>query len=259
MANGSYLLNTQAREALAALPRNAGPVEIEGFGQGPAAPMEEPLVYNLVDEKTDGNMSLPTDRDDNAGLAYLGGTEPLGPAFKPDYRYVLTRMAGISTDRRVLARHGTIALEERTEPLDVTINGGVSVAAAWEDPTGTAWFNPNRPLHFVILGFPGQPGLGLGSAEVHGPGQAGQASRRFGVQQPRNHANLRVGLRRATGPGDRIPGGVRAPARPAGEAPLLRPTTTAGGAPGEHERFVSSLLGRSLSAGRPGTRRPARR
>jgi len=156
LANGSYLLNTQARQALAALPRNAGPVEIEGFGQGPAAPMEEPLVYNLVDEKTDGNMSLPTDRDDNAGLAYLGGTEPLGPAFKPDYRYVLTRMAGISTDRRVLARHGTIALEERTQPLDVTINGGVSVAAAWEDPTGTAWLNPNRPLHFVISG--GSPG-----------------------------------------------------------------------------------------------------
>lgn len=156
LANGSYLLNTENREALGALPRNAGPVEIEGFGQGPAAPMAVPLVYNLVDEKTNGKMSLPTDRDDAAGLAYLGGTEPLGPSFKPDYRYVLTNLTGISTARRVLARHGQVALEERTQPLDVTINGGVSVAAVWEDPSGTAWLNPNRPLHFVVSG--GSPG-----------------------------------------------------------------------------------------------------
>lgn len=156
LANGSYLLNTQNRQALASLPRNSGPVEIEGYGQGPAPPMELPLVYNLVDERSDGNVSVPTDEDDNSGLAYLGGTEPIGPAFKADYRYVLTRLAGIATSRRVVARYGPIALEERTQPLDVTINGGVSVAAVWEDPTGTAWVNPNRPLHFVVAG--GTPG-----------------------------------------------------------------------------------------------------
>jgi hypothetical protein len=156
LANGSYLLNTENREALAALPRNSGQVEIEGFGQGPAAPMAVPLVYNLVDEKTGGKMSIPTDRDDAAGLAYLGGAEPNGPSFRPDYRYVLTNLAGISTARRIVVRYGQVALEQRTQPLDVTINGGVSVAAVWEDPTGTAWLNPNRPLHFVVSG--GSPG-----------------------------------------------------------------------------------------------------
>jgi hypothetical protein len=156
LANGSYLLNTQNRQALASLPHGAGPVDVEGFSQGPQPPMELPLVYNLVDEKTHGKLSLPTDRDDNSGLAYLGGTQPLGPAFRPNYTYVLTRMAGIATDRRIVARYGPIALEQRTQPLDVTINGGVSVAAVGEDSTGTAWLNPGRPLHFVVSG--GSPG-----------------------------------------------------------------------------------------------------
>jgi hypothetical protein len=152
LANGSYLLNTENRQALTVLPRNSGEVEIEGYGQGPAAPMAVPLVYNLVDEKTGGKMSIPTDRDDAAGLAYLGGAQPNGPSFRPNYRYVLTNLGGISTRRRVIARYGQISLEQRTQPLDVTINGGVSVAAVWEDHSGTAWLNPNRPLHFVVSG-----------------------------------------------------------------------------------------------------------
>lgn len=156
MVNGSGLMNTQTRQAIAALPRNSGPVEVEGFGQGDWAAAEEPLVYNLVDEKTNGNLSLPTDRDDTAGLAYLGGIQPLGPAFKPDYRYVLTRLAGISTNRRVVARYGAIALEKRTQPLDVTIDSGVLTPAAWQDPTGTAWLSPWFPMHFVVSG--GSPG-----------------------------------------------------------------------------------------------------
>jgi hypothetical protein len=152
VANGSYLLDDPDRQAIAALPRNPPPVELEGFGEGPAPPMELPLVYNLVDEKGYGNVSLPTDRDDNHGLAYLGGLEPLGPAFKPDYGYVLTRLGGIATDRRVLARYGPIALEQRTHDLDATITGGVSVATVRADPTGTAWVNPGRPLHFMVVG-----------------------------------------------------------------------------------------------------------
>lgn len=152
VANGSYLLDNQDRQAIAALPHDPAPVELEGFGEGPAPPMELPLVYNLVDEKGYGNVSLPTDRDDNHGLAYLGGLEPLGPAFKPDYGYVLTRLGSISTDRRVVARYGPIALEQRTHDLDVTITGGVSVATVRADPTGSAWVNPGRPLHFLVVG-----------------------------------------------------------------------------------------------------------
>jgi hypothetical protein len=152
LANGSYLLDNQDRVAMSALPPRSGPVELEGFGQGPSPPMEVPVVYNLVDERTDGQVSIATDRDDNRGLLYLGGTQPLGPSFHPNYRYVLTRLAGISTGRRVIARDGGIALEERTQPLDVTVTGGVLVAAARQDPSGTAWVTPALPLHFLVAG-----------------------------------------------------------------------------------------------------------
>ena len=149
-AQGSYMLEPQNRQALAALPPGAGPVELEGFGQGPAPPMELPLVYNLVDERTHGDVSQPTATDDGRGLFYLGGIQPLGPSFSPDYRYVLTRLAGIVTLRRVLARYGPIALEERVQNLDVTVTGGVAVAAARFDPSGTAWVS--NVLRFLVVG-----------------------------------------------------------------------------------------------------------
>ncbi len=110
------------------------------------------MVYNLVDERAHGRVSVPTDRDDNRGLLYLGGTQPLGPSFTPGYRYVLTRLAGVSTSRRVVARDGPIALEERSQNLDVTVTGGVLVPMARFDPSGTAWVTPDRPLHFLVAG-----------------------------------------------------------------------------------------------------------
>lgn len=152
LANGSYLLDQQNRQALSALPSHVGPVEIEGFGQGPLPPMELPMVYNLVDQKTRGDVSIPTLTDDGRGLLYLGGVQPLGPSFKPGYGYVLTRLGGVSTDRRVLARSGPIALEQRARNLDVTVVGGVSVATVRADPSGTAWVNPARRLQFLVVG-----------------------------------------------------------------------------------------------------------
>ena len=68
------------------------------------------MVYNVAEERAYGRVSVPTDRDDNRGLLYLGGTQPLGPSFNPDYRYVLTRLAGISTARHVVRRDSPIAL-----------------------------------------------------------------------------------------------------------------------------------------------------
>jgi hypothetical protein len=147
----SYLLDEQDRQALGALPTTSTPVEVEGFGQGPAPPMELPLAYDLVDEKT-GNASIETTVDDNLGLAYLGGTQPLGPSFKPYYAFVLTRLGSIRTQRRVLARYGPIALEQRTHDLDVTLAGGVSVDGVRQDATGVAWVNPLKPLQFIVVG-----------------------------------------------------------------------------------------------------------
>jgi hypothetical protein len=151
LANFSYLLDDQNRQVLSALPRRGGSVELEGFGQGALPPMELPLVYNLLDERTHGHLSLATLTDDGRGLLYLGGTQPLGKFFNPSYRYVLTRLAGIRTERRVIARAGPIALEQRVQDLDVTITGGVSVAAARQDPTGTAWIS-GKPLNFLVVG-----------------------------------------------------------------------------------------------------------
>lgn len=155
MVNGAYLLDPQDREAAARIPKQSGPVELEGFSEGARPPMELPLVYNLVEEQTGGNASLPTVADDGDSLIYLtGSTEPLGPSFRTNYQYVLTRLAGIATQRRTVARYGPIALERRTHALDVTIISGVGVAPAWEDPTGTAWVE--APLQFLVVG--GKPG-----------------------------------------------------------------------------------------------------
>lgn len=151
LEQGSYLLDAQDRQALSALPAGGGPVELEGFGQGPLPPMELPLVYNLVDERTDHNVSVETATDDGRGLLYLGGIQPLGPSFKPNYRYVLTRFAGIRTPRRVVARDGAVALEERTHNLDVTVTGGVIGPALRFNPSGTAWVYTN-PLRFLVVG-----------------------------------------------------------------------------------------------------------
>jgi hypothetical protein len=143
-------LDQQDRLALAALPTHAGPAELEGFGQGPKAPMELPLVYNLADEKTRGDVSIPTETDDFHGLFYLGGPQRLGPSFKPYYGSVLTRLAGIRTQRQIVARYGPVSLERRTRGLDVTITGGVSVAAARLDQSGRAWVT--GPLRFLVTG-----------------------------------------------------------------------------------------------------------
>jgi hypothetical protein len=152
LENGSYLLDPQVRQTVSDVPAHSGPVELEGFSQGALPPMEEPDVYDLLDEHTHENVSQPTLTDDGQGLFYLGGAQPLGPSFKPNYRYVLTRLGSIGTDRKVLARHGPIALEERVKPLDVTITGGVNVEPPWLDPHGTPWVN--GPLEFLVVGTP---------------------------------------------------------------------------------------------------------
>ena len=61
-----------------------------------------------------------------------------GKTFTPDYRWVLTRLAGIHTDRKVVARSGPFALERR-QPNDITVVGGVVADDARHDPTGKAW------------------------------------------------------------------------------------------------------------------------
>jgi hypothetical protein len=139
-ANAAYIFDRQTRQALAAIPSpGSARLQLEGFGQGPKAQMEDPLVYSAAYEALGHPPSIAGESDDNHGLQYLGGPRPEGVEFDPGYKYVLTRLAGIKTARRVIARYGPIALEERGQPLDALITSGVDVALARNEPRGFAW------------------------------------------------------------------------------------------------------------------------
>lgn len=179
LTHSDFMLGRGARKAVAALPSDPGQVELEGFSEGGQAPAELPLVYNLVNERAPGQVSLPTFVNDNSGLAYLlGGPVGLGPSFRADYQYVLTRLAGVRTRRRTVARFGSIALQRRIYDLDVTPISGLSVATPQLDPGGTAWVVGSVPLEFLVVGgSPGQPAwVSLGFRVTvpvtvpHGPG-----------------------------------------------------------------------------------------
>jgi hypothetical protein len=154
---GAYILDPGVEKVLNRLPHDGRPVEIEGFGLGALAPMEEPLAYNRADEVTSAPLSVAAETDPNRGLLYLGGPRPvgIGAEFQPAYRYVLSRVADVRTpNRRTLARSGPIALQERTGDLDVTLTAGAAVALGWQDPRGQAWVQPQAPLTLWVVGGP---------------------------------------------------------------------------------------------------------
>jgi hypothetical protein len=138
-AANSYFLGSDERGLASELPSRAGPVDLEGFGEnaeGEQAVAELPLVYSLVYERNRGEVSLPTEYFNYNGLAYLGGPNPRDPELDPNYRYVLTRLGGLQTGRRVIARAGPLALEERAGPLDATITSGIAVPMVRQDLRG---------------------------------------------------------------------------------------------------------------------------
>jgi hypothetical protein len=150
-ADGGYFLEAANGALLTHLPPNKGSLLIEGYGQQPGrAPGELPLAYLLGFERNHGKVSVASEFTDYAGLAYLLNANPLNPQFDPDYRYVLTRLGGVQTGRRVLARTGSIALEERSGPLDATLVSGVALPAERLDTQGLAWVQ--GPLHFIVTG-----------------------------------------------------------------------------------------------------------
>jgi hypothetical protein len=153
-ADAAYIFDRQTRSALAALPAPASAsLQLEDFGQGPKAQMEDPLVYSAAYETLGRPPSIAAESDDNHGLQYLGGPRPVGVEFNPEYRYVLTRLAGIHTARRTIARYGPVALQERAQPLDALVTSGVDVALARNDPRGLAWVQ-NVPITVWVTGAP---------------------------------------------------------------------------------------------------------
>ncbi len=153
-SDGSYFLDSANRSLLTYLPRDVRALQLEGYSGSVAAQSEQPLVYYLADERLPRRVSISLGSDTNNAIEYLdfGVIQSPGPAFRPDYNYVLTRLAGIRTDRRVVARSEGIALEERTQPVDVMIYSGVEVPLARLDRSGTAWVHPESPLQMYVVG-----------------------------------------------------------------------------------------------------------
>lgn len=150
-ADGSYFLDAGNRALLSHLPAHPGAVDLESYGEDPnVAPGELPLVYFLVYERDHGAASVPTEYSEYSSLAYLGESNPANPELNPNYRYVLTRLGGVQTGRRVIARTGSLALEERTQPLDATVVSGVAVPPVRLDAQGLAWVE--GPLHMIVVG-----------------------------------------------------------------------------------------------------------
>lgn len=156
-SHGSYFLDSGNRSLLSKLPADHGSVEEEGFGLSLYAQPEQPLVYHLIAERTHGHASVILGSNLANAIAYLdfGPTKIAGPQFNPDYRYVLTRLRGVATDRQTIATTAGLGLEKRTAPLDITPYAGLALPLVRLDPTGTAWVQTSAPLLFVIAGSEG--------------------------------------------------------------------------------------------------------
>jgi hypothetical protein len=156
----AYFMSSSLRSVLSHLPRHNVPVQVEGFNETARAPGELVLTLALVNERTGNRASLALDSGDYFANAYIG--PPHQPTLlRPDYRYVLTRFAGVQTGRRTLDISQGVALQQRTGALDVTPVGGLGAPLLWEDEPGYAWLQgPALPDPFralVVGGTAGQP------------------------------------------------------------------------------------------------------
>lgn len=187
-SNGSYFLDSANRGVLSQLPRGGGTIEVEGYVASVAAQAEQPLVYQLVNERAPGRASIVLGSALGFAIAYLDFglvRLPPGPEFDPGYRYVLTRFASVATDRRIIARSGGIALQERIKPLDITPYAGLGAPLERILRTGVVWVQTQRPLRLYIVGYAGGSAWArltfAVSAPVSVPSQPGVRTRLVGT------------------------------------------------------------------------------
>jgi hypothetical protein len=159
-AHDSYFLDSGNRTLLSQLPDHPGRVEEEGYGLSVFAQAEQPLVYSLIEERTGGSASIVLGSDVGNATQYLdyGVTRFTGPQFDPEYRFVLTRLGGVKTDRRTVAVAGDgLALEKRTTALDITPYGGLDLPfVGLTTDNGQPFLSPgNGPVDFLIAGHGG--------------------------------------------------------------------------------------------------------
>lgn len=174
---GSVYVTAAERALVARLPPGSGPVELEGFGAAPSSMAAEPYLYELV--LAAGHEVSVATAEEGTGLARDWGPKPLRPPyFRGNYRYVLSRLPGVRTDRQVIASDGTVALERRRGP-DLTVEAGLSLpsaAAATPEVTGplvlvaTGGKGPESArLRLATSSAGGLAGLHLARARRHGP------------------------------------------------------------------------------------------
>jgi hypothetical protein len=151
LTQGAYYFEPATRAALSHVPRvPAGVLVIEGFAQTPKPWMELALVYDAARETAGSPPSIVNQVTTSGSLDYIMGPQPPGPQFNANYRFVLTRLGAVKTQRRTLYRDGPVALQERVHLLDALVTGGVEVAFARTDPSGKAWVQ--GPLNLLVSG-----------------------------------------------------------------------------------------------------------
>lgn len=154
-ANSSYFLDSADRSILTKLPHQPGSILEEGFESSIYAQAEQPLVYHLINERYPGRQSIVLGSNIGNAIAYLDFSTvviPPGPEFDPNYRFVLTRFAGVATARHLIARDGAVALEERVKPLDVVPYAGLATPLERLDEAGIVWVQTQYPLQMLIVG-----------------------------------------------------------------------------------------------------------
>ena len=156
----SQFLPSSVGTVLEHLPTGSSIVELEGFDEALPNPVASLMfAYARADEAHWNHVSIPADYNENTSLMYFGGLGEQRPGlpnseFHPDYSYVLTRIAGVATSRKVLFRDGPVALEMRATPLDVLVDYGFTVADPVADPLGVPFEDvwANEPIQVIVTG-----------------------------------------------------------------------------------------------------------
>jgi hypothetical protein len=153
-SNAAFFFDSANRAALDALPADDGALHIEGYWASAFPQAEQPLVYHLANERARGRVSISLGTNAGNAIQYLNLNHVNAPGaeFRSDYRYLLTRLSGVASDRRLIVRRGAIALMERTRPLDVTPYTGLGIAAARTNGSGIPWVQDDGKLAFHVVG-----------------------------------------------------------------------------------------------------------
>jgi hypothetical protein len=146
--DGGYALPATATRTIDALEGRRGAVMLEGANASYLAVHELTALYYALRERTAGPIWLDDAYDDHQGLWTFGPNTTPAVTFRGGYRWVLTRLPSIETQRATIARHGAYALQRRLASADVTVLSGVAADASTGEAGGRAWVE--GPLVFRV-------------------------------------------------------------------------------------------------------------